>query len=89
MVNAHYVIIYFRAKFSLRFKIRQVTQVARFLLSQALPSWYARSLASDLGKSKLYRILLGFRNKSTYFDQKQRAFRHLGYAFDMHTSQVG
>jgi hypothetical protein len=32
--------------------------------------------------------LLGFRNKSTYFDQKQRAFRHLGYAFDMHTSQV-
>jgi hypothetical protein len=34
-------------------------------------------------------ILLGFRNKSTYFDQKQRAFRHLGYTFDMHTSQVG
>jgi hypothetical protein len=28
------------------------------------------------------------KNKSTYFDQKQRAFRHLGYAFDMHTSQV-
>jgi hypothetical protein len=24
--------------------------------------------------------LLGFRNKSTYFDQKLRAFRHLGYA---------
>ena len=38
---------------------------------------------------QLFRILLGFRNKSTYFDQKQRAFRHLGYAFDMHTSQVG
>jgi hypothetical protein len=33
--------------------------------------------------------LLGFRNKSTYFYQKQRAFRHLGYASDMHTSQVG
>jgi hypothetical protein len=32
MVNAHYVINYF----SLRFKIRQVTQVARFRLSQAL-----------------------------------------------------
>jgi hypothetical protein len=31
--------------------------------------------------------LLGFRNKSTYFLSK--AFRHLGYAFDMHTSQVG
>jgi hypothetical protein len=28
--------------------------------------------------------LLGFRHKSTYFDQKQRPFRHLGYAFDMH-----
>jgi hypothetical protein len=28
-----------------------VTQVARFRLSQALPSCYARSLASDLGKS--------------------------------------
>jgi hypothetical protein len=28
---------------------------------------------------QLFRILLGFRNKSTYFDQKQRAFRHLGY----------
>ena len=39
--------------------------------------------------SQLFRILLGFRNKSTYFDQKQRAFRYLGYAFDMHTSQVG
>jgi hypothetical protein len=51
MVNAHYVIIDFRANFSLRFKIRQVTQVARFRLSQALPSCYARSLASDLGKS--------------------------------------
>jgi hypothetical protein len=51
MVNAHYVIIDFRAKFSLRFKIRQVTQVARFRLSLALPSCYARSLASDLGKS--------------------------------------
>jgi hypothetical protein len=38
---------------------------------------------------QLFRMLLGFRNKSTYFDQKQRAFRHLGYAFDMHTSQVG
>jgi hypothetical protein len=38
---------------------------------------------------QLFRILLGFRNKSTYFDQKQRAFRHLGYAFDMPTSQVG
>ena len=25
----------------------------------------------------------------TYFDQKQRAFRHLEYAFDMHSSQVG
>jgi hypothetical protein len=23
---------------------------------------------------QLFRILLGFRNKSTYFDQKQRAF---------------
>ena len=34
---------------------------------------------------QIFRILLGFRNKSTYFDQKQRAFRHLGYAFDMHT----
>jgi hypothetical protein len=33
---------------------------------------------------QLFRILLGFRNKSTYFNQKQRAFRHLGYAFDMH-----
>jgi hypothetical protein len=39
--------------------------------------------------SQLFRILLGLRNKSTYFDQKQRAFRYLGYAFDMHTSQVG
>jgi hypothetical protein len=29
---------------------------------------------------QLFRILLGFRNKSTYFDQKLRAFRHLGYA---------
>jgi hypothetical protein len=38
---------------------------------------------------QLFRILLGFRNKSTYFDQKQRAFRHLGHAFDMRTSQVG
>jgi hypothetical protein len=38
---------------------------------------------------QLFRILLDFRNKSTYFDQKQRAFRHLGYAFNMHTSQVG
>jgi hypothetical protein len=38
---------------------------------------------------KLFRILLGFRKKLTYFDQKQRAFRHLGYAFDMHTSQAG
>jgi hypothetical protein len=38
---------------------------------------------------QIFRILLGFRNKSTYFDQKQRAFSHLGYAFDMHTSQVG
>ena len=38
---------------------------------------------------QLFRILLGFRNKSTYFDQKRRAFSHLGYAFDMHTSQVG
>jgi hypothetical protein len=38
---------------------------------------------------QLFRILLGFRNKSTYYDQKQRAFRHLGYAFDMHASQVG
>jgi hypothetical protein len=38
---------------------------------------------------QLFRMLLGFRNKSTYFDQKQRAFRLLGYAFDMHTSQVG
>ena len=37
---------------------------------------------------QLFHILLGFRNKSTYFDQKQRAFRHLGYAIDMHTSQV-
>jgi hypothetical protein len=37
---------------------------------------------------QLFRILLGFRNKSTYFDQKQRAFRHLGYVFGMHTSQV-
>ena len=27
-------------------------------------------------------------NRLAYFDQKQRAFRHLGYAFDMHTSQV-
>jgi hypothetical protein len=36
---------------------------------------------------QLFRILLSFRNKSTYFDQ--RVFRHLGYAFDMHTSQVG
>ena len=35
---------------------------------------------------QLFRILS---NKSTYFDQKQRAFRHLGYVFDMHTSQVG
>ena len=33
-------------------------------------------------------ILLGFQNKSTYFDQKLRAFRNLGYAFNMHTSQV-
>ena len=38
---------------------------------------------------QLFRILLRFRNKSTYFDQKQRAFRHLGNAFGMHTSQVG
>ena len=38
---------------------------------------------------QLYHILFGFQNKSTYFDQKQRVFRHLGYAFDMHTSQVG
>ena len=37
---------------------------------------------------QLFRILLGFLYRSTYFDQKQRAFRHLGYAFDMHTSQV-
>ena len=29
-------------------------------------------------------ILLGFRNKSTYFAQKQRAFCKLGYAFDMY-----
>jgi hypothetical protein len=31
---------------------------------------------------QLFRILLEFRNKSTYFDQKQCAFRHLGYAFN-------
>jgi hypothetical protein len=37
---------------------------------------------------QIFRILLGFRNKSTYFDQKQRAFRYLGYAFDIHSSQV-
>ena len=30
---------------------------------------------------QLFRILLGFRNKSTYLDQKQRAIRHL----DMHS----
>jgi hypothetical protein len=51
MVNAHYALLIFAPNFSLRFKIRQVTQVARFRLSQALPSCYARSLASDLGKS--------------------------------------
>ena len=34
---------------------------------------------------QLFRSMLGFRNKSTYFDQKQRAFRHLGYAVDKHT----
>ena len=38
---------------------------------------------------QLFRILLGFQNKTTYFDKKQRAFRHHGHAFDMHTSQVG
>jgi hypothetical protein len=40
---------------------------------------------------ELFRILLGLRNKSTYLVQKQRAFRHLGYAFDTHiyvTSRV-
>jgi hypothetical protein len=37
---------------------------------------------------QLFRILLGFRNKSTFFYQKQRAFHHLGYALDMHTLQV-
>jgi hypothetical protein len=37
---------------------------------------------------QLFRILLGLPNKSTYFDQKQRAFRHFGCALDMHTSQV-
>ena len=51
MVNAQYVIIDFRAKFFIKIQNQQVTQVARFLLSQALPSCYARSLASDLGKS--------------------------------------
>ena len=31
---------------------------------------------------QLFRILLGFQtDKSTYFDQKRRAFRHLGYAY--------
>jgi hypothetical protein len=30
---------------------------------------------------QLFRISLGFRNKSTYFDQKQRPFRHLGYTY--------
>jgi hypothetical protein len=35
---------------------------------------------------QLFRISLGFLNKLTCFDQKQRAFRH---AFDMHTSQAG
>ena len=29
---------------------------------------------------QLFHILLGFGNKLTYFDQKQHAFRHLGYA---------
>ena len=39
---------------------------------------------------QLFLILIGFRNKSSYFDQKQRAFPgHLGYEFDMHTSQIG
>ena len=39
---------------------------------------------------QLFRILLGFRNKSTFFyhDQKQRAFHHLGYTLDMHTLRV-
>jgi hypothetical protein len=55
MVNAHYVIIDFRAKFFIKIQNQAsdtLTQVARFRLSQALPSCYARSLASDLGKSK-------------------------------------
>ena len=65
-VNAHYYsvltthltwwtptmsLLIFAPNFSLRFKIRQVTLVARFRLSQAIPYCYARSLASDLGKS--------------------------------------
>ena len=58
MVNANYVIIYFRAKFFIKIQNQamQVTQVARFRLSQALPSCYARSLASDLGKSTQYSV---------------------------------
>ena len=34
-----------------------MTQVARFRLSQALPSCYARSLASDLGKSRSVPVI--------------------------------
>ncbi len=43
MVNAHYVIIDFRAEFLIRFKIRRATQVARFPLSQSLQSIVNRS----------------------------------------------
>ena len=47
MVNAHYVIIDFRAKFFIKIQ-NQASDTSRSL-SQALPSCYARSLASDLG----------------------------------------
>ena len=58
MVNAHYVIIDFRAKFFNKIQ-NQASDTSRSLpsfssapfLLRALPSCYARSLASDLGKS--------------------------------------
>ena len=57
MVNAHYVIIDFRAKFFIKIQ-NQASDTSRSLgrLSQALPSCYARSLASDLGKSNCYYV---------------------------------
>jgi hypothetical protein len=54
MVNAHYVIIDFRAKFFI--KIQKASKWHKSLASVFLK----RSLASDLGKSNFYTVLGAF-----------------------------